>query len=78
MFLFLGFTHAYWVFSYGDFFGAKKKKAAKQKSELKDVSEESDMDDEQEEDDNAFENKVLFISICSLQLNKVYVHRAYW
>jgi hypothetical protein len=42
------------------------------------VSEESDMDDEQEEDDNAFENKVLFISICSLQLNKVYVHRAYW
>ncbi|XP_062170138.1 M phase phosphoprotein 10 [Alnus glutinosa] len=43
--------------SYGDFFGAKKKKAAKQKSELKDVSEESDMDDEQEEDDNTFENK---------------------
>lgn len=64
------------IFSYGDFFGAKKKKAVKQNSELKDGSEESDMDDEQE-DDNAFENKVLFISICSLQFNKVYVRLAY-
>ncbi|KAE8124248.1 hypothetical protein FH972_019150 [Carpinus fangiana] len=42
--------------SYGDFFGAKKKKVAKQKSKLKDGSEESDMEDEQE-DDEAFENK---------------------
>jgi U3 small nucleolar ribonucleoprotein component len=64
------------VFSYGDFFGAKKKKVAKQKSKLKDGSEESDMDDEQE-DDEAFENKVLFISICSLQFNKVYACLAY-